>query len=59
MTDTPKITRIEVIDHRPNAPEIGRLSPESFSYSYQDNGRTLKIFIAGTPKTISKVQGDK
>jgi hypothetical protein len=36
-------TRVEVIDHRSNAPDFGRVNP--IELSYQDDGRTLKIFL--------------
>lgn len=38
-------SRHEVIDHRTNAPEIGRLSPDAYEFQYQDEGRTLKVFL--------------
>lgn len=39
-------TRHEVIDHRKNAPDIGRVNPKCVEFSYQDDGRTLKVFLA-------------
>lgn len=40
-----KPTRIEVIDHRKNAPDLGRLPSSQIEVSWQDNDMTLKIFI--------------
>lgn len=43
-------TRIEVIDHRKGAPQIGRVFcawNSKITLSYQDGGRTLKIFVDG------------
>lgn len=43
--DLSDITRLEIIDHRKDAPDYGRLPPQILDFSYQDDGRTLKIFI--------------
>jgi hypothetical protein len=43
-----KPTRFEVIDHRTNAPDIGRLSPDAYEFQYQDDGKTLKVFLKDT-----------
>ena len=39
-------TRYEVIDHRKNAPDVGRVDPKCVEFSYQDDGRTLKVFLS-------------
>ena len=48
-SDTPNIvTRIEVIDHRTNGAPTGRAFvawDAAVTLSYQDNGRTLKVFV--------------
>lgn len=59
-----KPIRYEVIDHRSNAPEQGRLHREAFEISYQDDDKTLKIFLRDhvwidEMKDISKEQVDK
>ena len=44
----PNVTRFEVIDHRKDAPEQGRCfvaTGVAVELSYQDGGRTLKIFV--------------
>lgn len=49
MSDTSKVTRVEVIDHRA---ELGREAGRVYvvwdckvELSYQDGGRTLKVFV--------------
>ncbi len=42
------VTRFEVIDHRKNVSHIGRVysaQPCKITLSYQDDGRTLKVFV--------------
>lgn len=51
-----ELTRIEVIDHRKNAPVPGRCFvhwdvTSRIALVRQDQGRTLKIFIMDTPET--------
>ena len=48
----PKVTRFEVIDHRrqqvPGGHPVGRVFvawPAEIELSYQDDGRTLKVFV--------------
>lgn len=48
-----KVTRIEVIDHRHGAPRVGRVFTAwnaKIELSYQDAGRTLKVFVDGVHK---------
>jgi len=48
MIDTREITRLEVIDHRKNAKEQGRVyvvKDVKITFSLQDKDLTLKIFI--------------
>lgn len=48
-----KVTRIEVIDHRHGAPQVGRVFTAwnaKIELSYQDAGRTLKVFVDGVHK---------
>lgn len=43
------VTRVELIDHRHGAPQVGRVFHSmgaKVALAYQDNGRTLKIFIS-------------
>lgn len=40
-----KPNRIEVIDHRSDAPDKGRISSSQLEISWQDENRTLKIFL--------------
>lgn len=51
-----KVTRVEVIDHRSNAPGVGRAfvawDVPSVELSYQDDGRTLKIFLSDAPYNL-------
>jgi hypothetical protein len=47
-TATDPLTRFEVIDHRKDAPTVGRAFvawPATIELSYQDTGRTLKVFV--------------
>lgn len=48
MSATEKVTRVELIDHRFDAPNRGRCFVAygvAVELSYQDQGRTLKVFI--------------
>ena len=48
------VTRCEVIDHRHGAPSVGRVFVAwgaRVSLSYQDAGRTLKVFVDDHPGT--------
>lgn len=48
-----KVTRFEVIDWRENSPTVGRLLTEhgiTVRLSYQDDDRTLKVFLVDPPK---------
>lgn len=58
----PRVTRVEVLDHRRGAEPFGRVfSARDVGHvelSYQDGGRTLKIFLDGEvdqrpPSTLS------
>lgn len=49
MSEPSKVTRFEVIDHRHGAPSIGRVFVAwgcAIELSYQDAGRTLKVFVS-------------
>lgn len=49
-----QVTRLEVIDHRHGAPSIGRVFSAwdcRIELSYQDDGRTLKVFVDGDATT--------
>ena len=48
--NTEKVTRVEVIDHRRESKEQGRVftawdDAMAIDLSLQDNGRTLKVFV--------------
>lgn len=46
--DNTKVTRFEVIDHRDGSPTFGRAFVSQdiqVELSYQDDGRTLKVFV--------------
>lgn len=50
MSDEDDVTRLEIIDHRRNAPVPGRCfvhwdAASRIEISRQDGGRTIKIFI--------------
>lgn len=48
------VTRFEVIDHRHGAPSVGRVFVAwgcRIELSYQDDGRTLKVFVDGNATT--------
>lgn len=66
----PQVTRFEVIDHRHGAPSVGRVFVAwgcSVELSYQDDGRTLKVFVEGQagegapegPWAIGRPLGDR
>lgn len=43
------VTRFEVIDHRPDAPEQGRVlvaTGTRVTVSLQDGGKTMKVFLS-------------
>ena len=59
-----KITRLEVIDHTSTAENFGRAFVKwddkmKIEFSYQDNDRTLKIFLSDNPmqKGINPMHG--
>ena len=65
MSDpTAAVTRLEVIDHRPPTAFLprGRILTEynvAVSLSYQDDGRTLKVFIGLPPRTPPTTEPDR
>ena len=47
------VTRFEVVDHRDGSPTLGRAFVSygvSIERSYQDDNRTLKVFVTNTKK---------
>jgi hypothetical protein len=49
IMDAAKLTRVEVIDHRKNAPHYGRAFVAwhvKAEIDVQDGGRTLKVFVS-------------
>ena len=49
MEEEQKVTRFEVIDHREGSETFGRAMTvygARVSLSYQDDGRTLKVFLS-------------
>ena len=54
MPDNTAVTRFELIDHRHDVPYFGRAFVAyncSVELSYQDGGRTLKVFVTDKPES--------
>lgn len=59
MTENkPQPTRYEVINHCENPIEFGRLPREAFEFQYQDDGRTLKVFLKDTQPTQNNADSE-
>jgi hypothetical protein len=52
--DPAQVTRIDLIDHRAGVTDFGRIYSAWFcaiTLSYQDDGRTLKVFVTDAPRS--------